>query len=1060
MQTLTNRSIRQKLTRIVLITCGASILLACVMVLLYDTVSTINYLENLAATTATINGLNTTAAIEFGDHGSADEVLGHFSVQPNVNQAYIYTPKGEVFAKYVREGLHEKPVPSIPKSDYSGRIGLTRFIAFQKIVFKGENLGTIYVEYGPGELQSRMTGISVAVAIAVLLALKAAYALASRLQGSISEPILDLARAAFAISLGKDYSVRVEKKSEDEVGFLVDRFNDMMSRIQERETALQQAHDLLETRVEERTHDLKNEIEERQQAERNLAERTAFLDSLIATSPLAIVGINAEDRIRTVNPAYEKLFMRKAHDVIGLPVGEVIRAVDGDREVSANRDQIGKGQAVHSITRRQRGDGTFVDVELQLVPILAQGKFAGAVAMYQDITERKRAEEALLRAKEAAEATSQAKSDFLANMSHEIRTPMNGIIGMTELALDTSLTTEQREYLMLVKTSADSLLTLINDILDFSKIEAGKLDIDVIEYSFAESIGETLKALGYRAHQKGLELAWRVNPNVPARLRGDMGRLRQVIVNLVGNALKFTEHGEVVVEADKESEDDQGIIVHFRVRDTGIGISKEKQALIFEAFTQADTSTTRQYGGTGLGLAITEKLVKLMGGRIWVESVLGKGSTFHFTSRFGFAENLNAIRNTDPQVLQNCPALIVDDNQTNRIILVEMLSAWGMRPEAVEGPEAALTVLDRHERENRQVQIIISDMQMPGMDGLALGEKIRKNPALSKIPIIFLSSSAQHGETLRARALGCAAYLTKPIQPSELFDAMLEALSRTPAAEAKPKEATTAPAAKATGKKILLAEDNPVNRKLAKTLLEKHGHTVLIAENGREALDVLARETVDLVLMDVQMPLLDGLDATRTVRESEKKTGGHLHIIALTAHAMKGDRERCLEAGADDYLTKPIQTPALLAALDRAQTRVPAVAPTAPATAAAPAPKSPEAPMTKQESALDLAMALERVEGDRELLEELAQMFAEESERNIAEIHAAFNAGDVKVLERLAHTVKGSASNIGAMSVAQAALALEEKARAEDLSSGAVLIAAVEAELGRLRPELDALVKK
>jgi CheY-like chemotaxis protein/HPt (histidine-containing phosphotransfer) domain-containing protein len=318
------------------------------------------------------------------------------------------------------------------------------------------------------------------------------------------------------------------------------------------------------------------------------------------------------------------------------------------------------------------------------------------------------------------------------------------------------------------------------------------------------------------------------------------------------------------------------------------------------------------------------------------------------------------------------------------------------------------------------------------------------------IPIIFLSSSAQQGETIRARALGCAAYLTKPIQPSELFDAMIEALSRKPAVEARTKEAE-APTPAKKGKKVLLAEDNPVNRKLAKTLLEKHGHTVLIAENGREALDVLARETVDLVLMDVQMPLLDGLDATRAVREEEKKTGGHLHIIALTAHAMKGDRERCLEAGADDYLTKPIQTPALLAALDRAQTRPPTTAGTAKdisESKRAEEPMTKEEPTKKQECALDLATALERVEGDRDLLEELAQMFAEESERNLADIRSAFQAGDAKLLERLAHTVKGSASNIGATFVTQAGLALEEKARAGDLSSGAALIAALEAELG------------
>jgi PAS domain S-box-containing protein len=1044
-------SIRQKLTRIVMVTCGAAILVACLVFLIYDRVTSMEALEQELTTLAQITGSNTTAALEFRDADSATETLASLRAQQHVTHAVLYTKEGAVLAKYARQGLGQNFVPPAPQSDFAGPSGSRGVIVFRQITLKSEVIGTIYIESDFGELRSRLLSFATITALVILLSLVTAHLLAIRLQNSISGPLLDLAKTAFAISLGNDYSVRVEQKSDDEVGFLVERFNDMMGRIQERETALQQAHDLLESRVEQRTRELKNEIAERQQAELNLEERTSFLNSLIENSPLGILGLTPEHRVRLVNPAYEKLFLVRADEVIGRPMLEILSCQDVDSiDASPSLDRVVSGELVHSVSRRKRTDGTFVDVELHAVPIKSQGKYAGALTLYQDITERKRAEQALLRAKEAAEAASQAKSDFLANMSHEIRTPMNGVIGMTELALDTDLTTEQREYLTLVKTSADSLLALISDILDFSKIEAGKLDLDVAEFSFVQSVGETLKALGYRAHQKGLELAWRVSPNVPNRVVGDMARLRQVIVNLVGNALKFTEYGEVVVEAERDGVDESSALIHFKVRDTGIGIADEKQALIFEAFTQADTSTTREYGGTGLGLAITQRLVKLMGGRIWVESTLGLGSTFHFTARFGLGPaNAELYKSGDPLLLQNCPVLIVDDNQTNRIILVEMLTAWGMCPEAVESAEAALTVLKRHRGENRDVRLIVTDMQMPKMDGLSLGESVRRNRAFSEIPIILLSSSVNQGETARCRALGYAAYLSKPVQPSELFDAMLEVLSRKPQTEESiPRQIRTQVTEKREIK-ILLAEDNPVNRKLAKTLLEKHGATVVIAENGQEALEMLDREKVDLVLMDVQMPLMDGLEATRAIRAKELKTGMHLQIIALTAHAMKGDREKCLEAGADDYLTKPIRTVDLLAAIDRARGE-----------ASRSAGPLMDSPRSEERSALDLASALERVEGDRQLLEELAALFVEESAKNMEGIEEAFQAGEARLLERLAHTVKGASANIGATLVSRAALALEKQARSGDLANAREKIAALRVEIERLRPELESLQRK
>jgi len=1048
-----HHSIRQKLTRIVLVSCGASVLLACAIFLIYDGVTSRVALENRAATSAAITGLNATAAIEFDDPDSAAEILSHFSAQPHVTQACIFDANKHVVARYVRAGLHPRPLPSVPAGDFKGRIGWSRFGAFQRIFLKGQLIGTAYVEFDAGELQSRLFSFLTTTAVVIVLSLIVACMLALRLQRSISDPLLELAKAAFAISLANDYSVRVEQKSDDEIGFLVERFNDMMGRIQVRETALRQAHDELETRVDERTHELQIEIHERKQAEERLEQQRLFLNAVIENNPVSIVVVDADDAIEMCNPAFESLFLFDRSEAVGRRLVDLVVPEEYLPQRNAARERALRGETTRIIGPRRRKDGTLVDVEAVAAPLKVNAESGtGLLVLFRDITEQKRAEEALLRAKEAAEAASQAKSDFLANMSHEIRTPMNGIIGMTELALDTTLTTEQREYLTLVKTSADSLLALISDILDFSKIEAGKLDLDLAEFSFVQALGETLKALGYRAHQKGLELAWRVSPGVPGRLVGDVGRLRQVIVNLVGNALKFTEHGEVVVEAEKEFEDDTGIVIHFRVRDTGIGVPREKQTLIFEAFTQADSSTTRLYGGTGLGLAITEHLVRLMGGRIWLESEVGRGSTFHFTARFGHvASDADSDEPHDPEILQNCPVLIVDDNRTNRIILLEMLSAWHMSAEAVEDAEAALAVLARHSREGREVRLIITDVQMPRMDGLSFGEKLRSDPAFANVPIIFLSSSVHQGETLRARTLGRAAYLTKPVQPSELFDAMLEALSVKAVAHRRAAPAPPPPSsAGIAGLTILLAEDNPVNRKLAKTLLEKHGYSVLIAENGREALGVLDREKVDLVLMDVQMPLMDGLEATRLIRQKEKSTGKHLHIIALTAHAMKGDRERCLAAGADDYLAKPIRTKDLLSAIDRSNASVPAAVRRADEPAGG---SSAELP-------LDMAAALERVEGDRELLEELAILFLEESARNLQAIRAAFDASDGALLERLAHTLKGASANIGAVSVSRAALGLEEQARSRNLTDARQKIVALEMEIERLRPALDPLLRK
>jgi len=832
---------------------------------------------------------------------------------------------------------------------------------------------------------------------------------------------------------------------------------------------------------------LVRDITERKRNEAIIREQKEHLQALINNSPVAIVTLDRDQTILACNPAFENLFGYIPGEVVGRSMDALFIDNEMAFEAAHYAEQILRGETVKTNLVRQRKDGAMLDVETIGVPLVIDGQTTGVLWMFHDISE-------MMQARRAAEQADRAKSEFLANMSHEIRTPMNGIIGMIELALGTDLTDEQYDFLTGARESADALLGVLNDILDFSKIEAGQLQLEAIDFdihSLVEGVAQTSAA---RAESKGLEMVCFVDPAVPVFARGDPGRLRQILVNLVENAIKFTDKGEVLVRAEMAEERDNNIVVRFSVSDTGIGIPEERQQAIFERFIQADGSTTRRFGGTGLGLSISKQLAEMMGGKMDVESELGKGSTFWFTVVLEKTQNLEQEDQQDWADLRGARILMVDDNATNRRVFTRMMEGFGCEVTSVASGMEVMPALFRGLLTNSPYQVVLVDMQMPVMDGEETIQTIRREPLTQDVKVIVLTSMGRRNELSRVNEMGCSGYLLKPVKQLQLRETLeivlggQSSIDRRPEGHRRNGRAGIRSAAPTRQLHILLAEDNEINQKMTRALLTRQGHKVDLANNGVNAIEAVRNEKYDLVFMDVQMPEMDGFEATRVIRQLEASgelKSSHIPIIAMTAHALQGDRQRCIDAGMDDYVSKPLEPRKVYQAIDRWTEGTPVRLATgelkfiksrlaeleSDQRNTSSAQKQPTiAPENNQASAeseadgdhliLDVETALIRFGEDREFYYNLLGDFLTTLPKRLAEMSAAIDEKNGQSLSYLAHNLKGVSANFSATQLAQISAEIDDLCRKNDLETAKERMEELRAATDRLSAHAKELFDK